>query len=214
MRAARFPLIALLAAGGVLAASLEVTVRDERGNPVENAVAYATPKGAPAPAGPKRTAAIEQIDKTFVPHVTVVQTGTTVQFPNRDPIRHHVYSFSPAKSFEIKLYAGTPPTPVLFDKPGEVVLGCNIHDNMLSYLYVTTRPLYAVTDGQGRATFRGLGAGTFTSFVWHPDLKDDRGERPGPSAELGATEARELSLRDEMRAARRTQLPPREGAYR
>ena len=85
---------------------------------------------------------------------------------------------------------------------------------MLSYLYVTTRPLYAVTDGQGRATFRGLGAGTFTSFVWHPDLKDDRGERPGPSAELGATEARELSLRDEMRAARRTQLPPREGAYR
>jgi len=170
LRAARFPLIALFAVGGVLAASLEVTVRDERGNPVENAVAYATPKGAPAPAGPKRTAAIEQIDKTFVPHVTVVQAGTTVQFPNRDPIRHHVYSFSPAKSFEIKLYAGTPPTPVLFDKPGEVVLGCNIHDNMLAFVLVVETPYFAKTPREGIARLEQLPAGEYDVHVWHPAL--------------------------------------------
>ncbi len=168
MRAALLAIIALLGAGRVLAATLEVVVRDERGNPVENAVAYASPRGIPAPAGAKRTASIEQIDKTFVPHVTVVQAGTTVQFPNRDPIRHHVYSFSPAKAFEIKLYAGTPPTPVLFDKPGEVVLGCNIHDNMLAFVLVVETPYFAKTPREGIARIDSLPAGEYDVHVWHP----------------------------------------------
>ena len=112
----------LAAAGTLHAATLDVEVRDFVGAPVADAVVHAYPKPGPA-AFRKRDAQVEQIDKLFVPVVSVVQTGTSVQFPNRDPIRHHVYSFSPAKTFELKLYAGTPVAPIVFDKPGEVVLG-------------------------------------------------------------------------------------------
>ena len=114
-------LLLLLASGSLQAASVDVEVRDGAGAPVADAVAYALPK-APVPLR-KRDVEVAQIDRQFVPLVTVVQTGTPVQFPNRDPIRHHVYSFSPPKPFELKLYAGTPAAPVVFDKPGEVVLG-------------------------------------------------------------------------------------------
>ena len=148
------------------AATLEIAVRDANGIPVEDAVAWAIPKAGPAPAR-KRDAAIAQRDKTFVPLVSVVQTGTPVQFPNQDPIRHHVYSFSPAKVFELKLYAGTPAAPVVFDKPGEVVLGCNIHDHMIAYVYVVDTPWFAKTAKDGQAKIDGLGAGEYDLHVLH-----------------------------------------------
>jgi plastocyanin len=148
------------------AATLEITVADARGAPVADAVVAVLPKGGPA-AFRKRDAAIEQRDKAFIPLVSVVQTGTAVQFPNRDPIRHHVYSFSPAKVFELKLYAGTPAAPVLFDKPGEVVLGCNIHDHMLAYVYVVDTPWFAKTDAGGKARVEGLPAGDYDLQLIH-----------------------------------------------
>lgn len=160
-------LIPVLAATPGQAASVEVTVRDARGAAVEDAVAWAMPKGAGA-AGGKRTAAVQQIDKTFVPYVTVIQAGTPVSFPNRDEIRHHVYSFSPAKIFEIKLYAGTPAAPVLFDKPGEVVLGCNIHDHMVGYIYVVDTPHFAKSGKDGRARIDDVPAGDYDLLAWHP----------------------------------------------
>jgi plastocyanin len=109
------------------------------------------PKSGAAPTR-NRPAAVEQRDKAFVPVVSIIQAGTLVSFPNRDEIRHHVYSFSPAKIFEIKLYAGTPADPVLFDKPGEVVLGCNIHDHMYAYIYVVESPWFAKASKDGVAT--------------------------------------------------------------
>jgi hypothetical protein len=99
--------------------------------------------------------------------VSVVQVGTPVQFPNRDPIRHHVYSFSAAKTFEIKLYAGTPAAPIVFDKPGDVVLGCNIHDHMLAYVYVVDTPWFAKTDKDGQARIEGVPAGEYDLHLWH-----------------------------------------------
>lgn len=105
------------------AATLAVEVKDGKGAGLEDTAVWAVPKFTVAPRAP-REAAVEQLDRRFVPLVTVVQVGTMVQFPNRDEVRHHVYSFSPAKNFEIKLYAGTSAAPVLFDKPDEVVLGC------------------------------------------------------------------------------------------
>lgn len=148
------------------AATLEITVADARGAPVADAVVAALPKGGPA-ALRKREAAVEQRDKAFIPLVSVVQAGTAVQFPNRDPIRHHVYSFSPAKSFELKLYAGTPAAPVVFDKVGEVVLGCNIHDHMLAYIYVVDTPWFAKTDASGKARIEGLPAGDYDLQLTH-----------------------------------------------
>ncbi len=160
--------LAFLSLAGLpaLAAIVEVTVKDGKGSALEDAVVWAMPKPGPAPFR-KREAAVGQKDKTFVPFVTVVQTGTAVQFPNQDPIRHHVYSFSLPKPFEIKLYAGTPVAPILFDKPGEVVLGCNIHDHMLAFIYVVDSPWFAKTDKDGVARIEGPPAGDYDLQLWY-----------------------------------------------
>ena len=156
----------LAAAPAGHAATLEISVKDASGAPVEDAVLWATPKSGPAPLR-KRDAAIAQRDKAFVPLVSIIQTGTAVQFPNQDPIRHHVYSFSPPKTFELKLYAGTPAAPVVFDKPGEVLLGCNIHDHMIAYVYVVDTPWFAKTGKDGAAKIEGLPAGDYDLQLVH-----------------------------------------------
>ncbi len=169
------------------AASLNVTVKDDKGNPVADAVVYATAKVKPAPS-PPRGASIEQKDKTFIPLVTAVQVGTAVNFPNHDIVRHHVYSFSAPKPFELKLYVGTPAAPVVFDKPGEVVLGCNIHDHMLAYVYVVDTPYFAKTDAAGSALIDEVPAGDYDLQVWHYALA-------APQA------AQALKMRDEKSSA-------------
>ena len=179
----------LAAAPAALSATLEITVKDAGGAPVEDAVVWAMPKPGPAPLR-KRDAAIAQRDKAFAPLVTVVQTGTAVHFPNQDPIRHHVYSFSTPKTFEIKLYAGTPVAPVVFDKPGEVVLGCNIHDHMIAYVYVVDSPWFAKTAKDGQAKLDGLPAGEYDLYMAHywqaapqpPITIRPRGEEALPAA--------------------------------
>ena len=157
---------AALAALPGLAASVDALVRDAKGTALEDAVVWVAPKSGNAPR-PRREATIEQVDKRFVPLVTVVQAGTQVRFPNRDEVRHHVYSFSPAKPFEIKLYAGTPADPVLFDKAGEVVLGCNIHDHMIAYVLVVDSPWFAKAGKDGRVRIEGLPAGEYDVQAWH-----------------------------------------------
>ena len=152
------------------AASVQATVRDGAGRPVADAVVYAVPSAGPSEARGKTTA-VEQVDREFVPYVTVVQTGTTVTFPNRDPIMHHVYSFSPAKTFEIKLYTGKSPVELVFDKPGVVTLGCNIHDWMIGYVFVVSTPYFGKSDASGVAAMREIPAGTYDVQVWHPQQR-------------------------------------------
>jgi plastocyanin len=161
-------LLALPAARSGQAASIEVHVRDAAGKPVADAAVYAVPAAGGVDARGKKLAVVEQADREFVPIVTVVQTGTTVTFPNRDPILHHVYSFSPPKSFEIKLYSGKSPVEVLFDKPGVVTLGCNIHDWMIGYILVVSTPWFGKSDGDGAARLRDLPSGAYELRAWHP----------------------------------------------
>jgi plastocyanin len=172
-----FLAILSFAAPSAIAATLEITVADGRGAPLADAVVWALPKPGPAPVR-RREAAVEQRDKAFIPLVTIVQAGTAVQFPNRDPIRHHVYSFSPAKIFEIKLYAGTPVAPVVFDKVGEVVLGCNIHDHMIAYIYVVDTPWFARTDAAGKARIESLPAGDYELQVAHYAQAEAQAAKP------------------------------------
>jgi hypothetical protein len=94
-----------------------------------------------------------------------------VGFPNKDKVRHHVYSFSSAKTFELKLYGQQEERTVTFDKAGVVALGCNIHDSMIGYIYVADTPFAAKTNAAGEAMIRGLPAGAGTLTVWHPDMK-------------------------------------------
>ncbi|WP_245200363.1 methylamine utilization protein [Herbaspirillum sp. LeCh32-8] len=152
---------------GAAHAAVTVEVLDAAGQPVPNAVVYAEPVGAPVPANALRQTEIEQKNKTFFPLVSVVQTGTPILFPNRDSVRHQVYSFSPAKTFELKLYSGTPGTPIVFDKAGTVVLGCNIHDQMVAYVQVVNTPYFGVTDRGGAVKLDGMGNGKYTLKVWY-----------------------------------------------
>ena len=161
-------LVILVFAGDLLAGSLEVIVKDDKGGPGSDAVVYAV--GA-ASAAPKKHAVVDQRDKQFVPYVTAIQVGTAVSFPNSDNIRHHVYSFSPAKKFELPLYSGVPAQPVVFDKVGFVTLGCNIHDWMIAYVAVLPTPYFQVTRQDGRVLLKDLPPGQYTVQVWHPGLK-------------------------------------------
>ncbi|WP_171013507.1 methylamine utilization protein [Chitinivorax sp. B] len=149
------------------ASTLSITVNDQSGKPLEHAVVtLSQPNQSPALKPGKAT--IDQIDKEFVPFVSVISTGTSVSFPNKDNTRHHVYSFSGTKKFELKLYSGTPSQPVIFDKPGIVVLGCNIHDWMLAYVYVTDDPYFTSTGNNGLAKFDTLPSGDWQVRIWHP----------------------------------------------
>ena len=163
-------LTVLVFAGDLMAGSLEVIVKDDKGRPGPDAVAYVVAAGT-ASAAPKKHAVVDQRDKQFIPYVTAVQVGTPVIFPNSDNIRHHVYSFSPAKKFELPLYSGVPAEPVVFDKVGFVTLGCNIHDWMIAYVAVLPTPYFQVTRQDGHAVLKDLPAGQCTVQVWHPALK-------------------------------------------
>ena len=162
--------MALCGAAG--AATLDVDVRDASGQPVADAAVYATSASGATEARPGKVVEIQQIDREFVPYLTVIQTGTTATFPNRDPILHHVYSFSPAKSFEIKLYHGRSPSEVTFDKPGVVTLGCNIHDWMIGYVLIVSTPHFTRTDASGTARLRDLAAGSYEVQAWHPRQRE------------------------------------------
>jgi len=186
----RLALAASLAAAAVVAAAvpcavraatIEVQARDPAGKGLADTAVYAVPASGGVDARPGKAAAIEQIDREFVPYVTIVQTGTTVTFPNRDPILHHVYSFSPAKPFEIKLYSGKSPVEVVFDKAGIVALGCNIHDWMIGYVAVVPTPYFAKTDGAGLARLRDVPSGAYEVRAWHPQQR-------------GSVEARRVTL--------------------
>jgi plastocyanin len=162
------PALAALHAG---AATLQVQVKDAAGKPLADTVVYAIAGAVRELRPPKAPVAVEQIDREFAPYVTVIQMGTTVTFPNRDPILHHVYSFSEAKPFEIKLYTGKSPVEVVFDKPGVVTLGCNIHDWMIGYIAVVPTPWFAKTDASGSALVRDLPAGAYDIHAWHPQQR-------------------------------------------
>ena len=136
----------------VMAAPQAIKVTNDAGQPLVNAAVSVYVKGVKATAAPGTVADMAQKNKTFVPTLRVIQTGSLVNFPNFDTVRHHVYSFSAIKTFEIKLYAGTPAEPVLFDKPGTATLGCNIHDRMLGYIHVVDTPYFGVTDANGDLT--------------------------------------------------------------
>jgi hypothetical protein len=98
----------------------------------------------------------------------VIRTGTDVSFPNSDQVLHHVYSFSPAKVFELPLYKGVLPSPIRFDREGIVVLGCNIHDRMIAHIWVVDAPIRLLTDAAGRARVDALPEGRYRVLAWHP----------------------------------------------
>ena len=172
MRALTFVLAFLAMVPAARAADLTVTVRDLVGSPVRDAVVMLRPSKATA--GPIRFGwpyRMAQRDITFDPFVLIVPVGAQVTFPNFDAVRHHVYSFSKPKPFELKLYGKDETRSVVFDRPGVVAVGCNIHDRMAAYILVVDTPYAAKTDAAGVAVLKDAPGGPGALRVWHPYLK-------------------------------------------
>jgi plastocyanin len=161
-----------LIGGNAAALTLQVDAVDKTGAPLADAVVYATPVNTKVQLKAQPLVNIVQINKSFVPKMTIVQTGTDISFPNKDSIGHDVYSFSPAKTFELKLYSGVPAKPILFDKSGLVTIGCNIHDQMIAYVMVVDTPYFAKTDAKGVVRLEGLVPGDYDVKAWHYRLAD------------------------------------------
>jgi plastocyanin len=169
------PALACLPAGAALAATptstaAAVQVLDMAGRPLAGAVVTLAMPGvaAPAPRGPYVMA---QRGIAFEPRLLIVPVGATVAFPNFDKVRHHVYSFSPARKFDLKLFGRDETRSVAFPAPGAVALGCNIHDAMNGIVYVTASPYTAATGADGRVRFALAAGGPGTLSVWHPSIR-------------------------------------------
>ena len=155
------------------AANLLVHIKDSKQNLLKDTVVYLealNPTVGTQKQAPKK-GIIRQRNKMYIPFVSVFQKGTAVSFINQDKFKHHVYSFSNAKKFEIKLYSGKPPKSTLFNNPGTVTLGCNIHDHMLAYAYIVDTPFYALSANTGKAVLRNIPNGKYRLKLWHPYLK-------------------------------------------
>jgi len=151
--------------------TLTIQVNDQSNSPLEHVVISIFPQKSEysSKAPLHKMEMIDQVDKEFIAHVLPIQVGTAIQFPNNDQIRHHVYSFSTAKTFEIPLYKGMPASPIVFDKTGLVSIGCNIHDWMSAYIYVVATDIFSLTNTQGLAVF-SLPKGEYSIHYWHQDI--------------------------------------------
>lgn len=202
-------LFGLLVAGPAWAGDLAVSLKTPSGKPVADAVVMV----AAAPGAPRTPIRfpwayrMAQKDMSFSPFVLVAPVGAEVAFPNFDPVLHHVYSFSPAKPFELKLYGRDETRVVRFDRAGVVAVGCNIHDDMTGYIRVVDTPFAAKTNAAGEAVITGLPAGPITFSVWHPYLKAARNEVAHTAVVPAAGASRQI-LTVDLRAA-----PMKHGGY-
>jgi len=170
----RLPLLACflaLASASAPGAAVPFKFVDAKNQPIADVVVSLVPLDAPARiTSPARPLVITQEKQEFLPYVLPVQVGAAVDFPNRDTVKHQVYSSSKAKKFELPLYAGDTPAAVVFDRPGIVTLGCNIHDSMLAYVVVLETPWFAKSEADGAATIAGVPPGRYRAEIWQPRL--------------------------------------------
>jgi plastocyanin len=184
----------------VSAGTLDVRLTDTKGDPVEDAVITAHPANGTLKSPisfPWGTAMVQQ-NIAFAPHVLIVPIGATVRFPNRDKVRHHVYSFSRAAKFELKLFGKDETRSYTFTTEGAVALGCNIHDSMSGFIKVVDTPFAAKSNGAGAARLAGLPAGLSRITIWHPKLrgKDNEMTASVPATATGSvSRAFTLALR-------------------
>jgi len=181
---------------------VSIRVEDPDRAPVVDAVVSLVPigpdrrAGSESPPSTVRRATMDQVDLAFVPHVLAVAVGTVVDFPNSDQVRHSIYSFSAARTFEVKLYRGFEAPPITFDRPGLVVLGCNIHDHMVGFVYVLDAPYFGVSDASGAIELPGVRPGRYRLELRHP-RRDE-----------GIVLAREIELPGESEIVLALDAPP------
>lgn len=176
MRTQLLTAFAVLTAAPAWAGDLAVSLKTPAGQPVVDAVIMVTPQSGKGALRIGSSYRMAQKGLQFQPFVLIAPVGAEVSFPNLDTVRHHVYSFSTPKRFELKLYGRDETRHVRFDKPGVIAVGCNIHDDMSAYIRVVDTPYAAKTAANGEVTISGLPAGPATITIWHPYLKSARNE--------------------------------------
>ena len=154
------------------AANLVVNVHTLEGRALPGAVVTVRSLDGPGRQATPVHAVMDQVNRSFAPDLLVIPVGSTVEFPNSDSVSHQIYSFSPAKRFQLPLYRGKPYPPVHFEQPGVVTLGCNIHDAMLAYLLVTDAPWYGRTNDEGSWSAE-VPRGRYRVALWHPRLREN-----------------------------------------
>lgn len=193
------------------AASLDIELRDKDGKPLAEAVLWIEPGPTQSSAEP---ALMDQQKRQFTPYILPVQVGTTVSFPNSDPINHHVYSFSPAKRFELRLHQQkAAPQEMRFDQPGLVTLGCNIHDWMLGFILVLDSPWFAQTDKNGRTRLQFDAAAGQQLHLWHPRIHDGEPMTRPLSADSNLTWQLNNPLKRDPRPKAPVMRPQGKGGY-
>jgi len=188
-------ILGLLAAVSVQAGTIDIAVVDVDGQPVADVAVYvASANSAPPPTSQK--AVMDQRDTQFVPHILVVQKGTSVEFPNSDVVAHHVYSFSKPNNFVLPLYKGDPHNPVALEHDGIVTLGCNIHDDMLAYIVVVDTDKFGITDENGRLSVEvdDMAAESVVN-IWSPRIRDRELSQVVASGASSATFSLQKKLR-------------------
>ena len=191
--------LALTAAAAASAADLNVRIADDHGKAVADAVVTVLPEGdpkgdRPAPRTAPSTRTIDQKDLTFIPYIEIFRPGDKVVFRNSDKTRHHVYSFSPIKAFEFVLAPGESSPPLALDKSGVIAVGCNIHDQMITYLYVSDAPWIAHSGANGQVAFHGLPAGPYNVRVWQPRLRPNKPDLAQSTTLVGTSEPKALTF--------------------
>lgn len=200
----------------VRAAELTIQINDVRGAPVADAVVTLVPVQAgerPDKVAASSTKTIDQKDETFIPYIEIFQPGDKVVFRNSDRTRHHVYSFSPTKSFEFVLAPGESSAAQLLERTGVVAVGCNIHDQMITYLYISDAAWIARSGSNGRASLADVPPGSYDVHVWHPQLRPGRPEVSQPIAFAAASDSKHLSISLSLLPDPRLQLDHERSRY-
>jgi plastocyanin len=178
----------------VCAAGFDMFVKDARGAPIPDAVVTAVPRaGLTQSAPPPTTHVIDQKDETFIPYIEVFRPGDEVVFHNSDHTRHHAYSFAPARQFEFVLAPGESSKPLQLNQPGVIAVGCNIHDQMITYFYVTDAAFIARSGADGRAHM-DLADGSYDVRVWHPRQRPGSPDNVQPVSIAGEATPKNLSF--------------------
>jgi len=159
---------------------------DER----KNVVVYlqSAPK-VPEPETGGSNAQMAQKGETFIPHVLPIVKGSTVDFPNQDPIFHNVFSLSGTQSFDLGRYPQGQSRSVTFPQEGIVPVFCHLHSNMSAIIMVLDNPFFAVPDADGRFRIDGIPAGTYTVVGWH-----ERSPRVAHQVEVVAGQTVEINI--------------------
>jgi plastocyanin len=167
------------------------------------------PDKAPIPTDERKQQFVQR-NKSFSPHIAIVQVGSPVAFPNRDPFFHNVFSLFEGKRFDLGLYEAGSSRSVVFDREGISYIFCNIHPGMSGVVVALKTPYHGISDSRGLVTLPGVPPGRYEVHVWH--------ERAIPS--VLNTQVRTISISESLRSfgvlrvvAQRGFLPAHKNKY-